>query len=86
MKWSQIRHHYPNQWLLIEAIKAHSEADRRIVEDIAVIGAFPDSAAALQDYARLHREAPERELYIFHTDREALDITERRWVGIRHSS
>ena len=34
-------------------------------------------------YIQLHREAPERELYVFHTDRETLDITERRWLGIR---
>jgi len=37
----------------------------------------------MKDYARLHREAPERELYVFHTSRETLDISERQWLGIR---
>ncbi|MGD8794770.1 MAG: hypothetical protein PVF47_19630 [Anaerolineae bacterium] len=83
MQWQEIRKHYPQQWLLIEAIKAHSEADKRILEQLAVVGTFPDSVSAMKDYTRLHREAPERELYVFHTSRETLDITERQWLGIR---
>lgn len=83
MKWEEIRKHYPHQWLLVEAIKAHSESGKRILEHISVVGSFPDSVTAMKGYTQLHRKAPERELYIFHTDREQLDITERRWLGIR---
>ena len=80
MKWDEIRLHYPHQWLLVEAIKAHSEDNKRILEDISVVGAYPDSVVAMKSYTQLHREAPERELYVFHTDRQELDITERRWL------
>ena len=83
MQWQEVRRHYPQQWLLVEAIKARSEANKRIVEQLAVVGAFSDSTAALKGYTQLHREAPQRELYVFHTSREALDITERTWLGIR---
>lgn len=83
MQWQEIRTHYPQQWLLLEAIKAHSEANKRILEQLAIVSTFADSSAALQSYAQLHRDAPERELYVFHTSRETLDITERRWLGIR---
>lgn len=83
MQWQEIRQYYPQQWLLLEAIKAHSEANKRILDQLAVVSIFPDSMSAMDGYARLHREAPERELYVFHTSREALDITERRWLGIR---
>jgi len=83
MKWQEIRTHYPQQWLLLEAIKAHSEADKRILEQLAVVGAYPDSATAMKSYQKLHRQAPERELYVFHTSRETLDVTERKWLGIR---
>ena len=31
MKWDEIRAHYPRQWLLIEAIKAHSKENKRIL-------------------------------------------------------
>jgi hypothetical protein len=77
MKWQEIRKYYPQQWLLVEAIKAHSEADKRILEQLAVVSTFPDSVTAMKSYVQLRREAPERELYVFHTSRETLDITER---------
>ncbi len=83
MKWQEIRAQYPQRWLLIEAIKAHSKASKRIIEQLAVIDTFSDSATALKSYQQLHREAPERELYVFHTSRDKLDITERTWLGIR---
>lgn len=83
MQWQEICKHYPQQWLLVEAIKAHSEADRRILEQLAVVGAFPDSTTAMKSYVQLHKDAPERELYVFHTSRETLDIPERRWLGVR---
>ena len=83
MRWEEIRQRYPDQWLLVEAIKADSVAGKRIVEQLSVVSEFPDSVVALKDYAQLHREAPERELYVLHTSRELLDITERTWLGIR---
>lgn len=83
MRWQEIRNHHPRQWLLVEAIEARSESGKRILEQLAVVHAFPDSASAMQAYARLHRQAPERELYVFHTSRETLDLPERRWLGIQ---
>jgi hypothetical protein len=84
MWWQEIRRQYPQQWLLVEAIKAHSEADKRVVDQLSVVNAFQDSTAALNSYLEMHRAYPERELYVFHTSRELLDITERKWLGIRN--
>jgi hypothetical protein len=83
MKWQEIRCHYPHQWLLVGAINARSEAGKRILEQIAVLSTFSDSRQAMDGYVHFHRQSPERELYVLHTDRENLDITERRWLGIR---
>ena len=83
MKWQEIRNHYPEQWLLVEAIKAHSLDNKRILDQLAVVDAFYDSVSAMKGYAQLHHEAPERELYVFHSSRDALEITERQWLGIR---
>ncbi len=83
MSWPEIRNHYPHQWLLVEAIKAYSKAGKRILEDLAVVNAFSDSATAMRSYLKLHREAPGRELLVLHTDKEELEVTERRWIGIR---
>lgn len=31
MQWQEIRKHYPEQWLLVEAVEAHSDAGKRIL-------------------------------------------------------
>jgi hypothetical protein len=83
MNWQEIRQHYPQQWLLVEATKARSEAGQRIVEQLAVVATFPDSVTALRSYQHCHHEAPNREMYVLHTSRSTLNIRERRWSGIR---
>ncbi len=83
MTWEEIRRQHRQQWLLVEAIQAHSDGDKRILDDLAVLATFPNSVEAIQRYVQLHRTAPERELYVLHTDRISLDITERHWIGVR---
>ena len=51
MKWQEIRTQYPVQWLLVEAIKAHSLDNKRILDQLAVVCAFSDSVAAMKGYA-----------------------------------
>lgn len=83
MRWDEIRRHYPSQWLLVEALEAHSSSGKRVVEDLAVLESFLDAGAAMDGYRKLHRRDPHRELYVLHTDREVLDIAEIHWSGIR---
>ena len=84
MHWKQIRETYPSQWLLIEALKAHTdENSQRILEEIAVIDTCPDGPSAWKTYLAFQEREPEREMYPVYTGRETLDIVERRWMGIR---
>jgi hypothetical protein len=83
MQWTDIRRHYPHQWVLIEALLAHSDAGKRQLDELAGVDAFPDGETALRAYLRVHRDAPVRELYVVHSDREELEITERSWLGLR---
>ena len=83
MVWHQIRENFPAQWVLVEALQAHSDGNRRVVEELSLVGVFPDSRAALHSYVDLYEQAPQRELYVVHTDREKLEILQRRWLGIR---
>ena len=83
MKWEEIRARYPHEWLLVEAIEAHSENGKRILDKLVVIDVFPDWQEAMSDYKRLHHKEPTRELFVLHTDRESLDIQERKWLGLR---
>jgi hypothetical protein len=83
MRWTEIRAQYPKKWLLVEALKTRTKADQRILTQLAVLGSFANSKAALRKYNQFHRATPERELYVFHTSREKLVVTERKWLGIR---
>ncbi len=83
MQWQEIRNCYPNRWLLLEAVVAHSEAEKRVVDELAIVDVFSDSASALRRYRDLHHESPTREFYVLHTSRETLDVTERKWLGVR---
>jgi hypothetical protein len=76
MQWSEIRERYPRQWLLVEAVEAHSEDRQRILDDIEVLQTFQDSLAAMNSYKKVHLRNPQREMYVLHTDRQQLDIGE----------
>jgi hypothetical protein len=87
MQWSEVRQAYPNQWLVVEALQAHTSPDsRRILDKLAVIERSADGSAAMQSYRQLHQQYPAREFYCVHSGREELDIRERQWVGIRRGN
>ena len=83
MNWNEIREQYPQKWLVVEALKARTKANQRVLTQLAVLGSFSNSQAALRKYAQFHERSPERELYVFHTSRERLNVTERMWLGVR---
>lgn len=84
--WQEIRERHPHQWLLLEAIEAHSSGGQRILDSLAVLKTYPDGLSAMRGYSELHGQDPHRELYVLHTDREALEIEEVHWQGIRAAS
>jgi hypothetical protein len=87
MHWSEIRIAYPQQWLIIEALEAHTTLDnQRQLDSVAVIESAPDGNTAMQRYRHLHQKYPLREFYFVHTSREELDIREIQWLGIRRSN
>ena len=86
MLWSEIRKAYPDQWLVIEAIEAHTNpSNQRELVKIAVIETCEDGVAAMNRYRHLHSQYPDREFYFVNTSRKELDIRERQWVGIRRN-
>lgn len=84
MKWEEVKKCYCEQWIIIEAISAHSEGEKRIIDDLAIVDVFgEDNLRALHKYVELHRTNKERELYVVHTSRPELDIKEKSWIGVR---
>ncbi len=82
LKWKGVREQYPNRWVLVEALKAISQNNKREIQDMAVISEYNDSTNAWKGYKTLHLENPSRELYIFHTSNEQIVVTEERFIGI----
>ncbi|MNE72751.1 hypothetical protein D3C81_2161720 [compost metagenome] len=83
MNWETLRENFPNQWVLLEAIEAHSNDGRRILDRISLINAYDEGKKALEEYKSIHKKEPSRELYVAHTSKTELKIIERQWLGVR---
>jgi hypothetical protein len=83
MQWADVRAAYPDRWLVVEALEAHSAHSHRIFDRLAVVDTCADGPATMKRYAELSRQHPQREFGFVHTDMVELVIEERRWVGIR---
>jgi hypothetical protein len=84
MNWSEICQTYVNQWLVVEALKAHTTSDhQRWLEELAVIEICTSGNEAMKKYQHFHQQYPYREFYFVHTSQEKLDIRERQWFGIK---
>lgn len=83
MKWSEVCEHYPDQIVLVEALLTTSKNNIRTVEEMSILSEFNDSMAAWQEYKKMHKSDPDKELYIFHTSKERAEVKEQFFVGIR---
>ena len=84
MVWNDVRIANPQQWVIIEALDALTEGNKRIINEMTVVDTFQnDSKEALKKYVQLHKAFPNRELYVVHTSRPELDIEELLWTGVR---
>ena len=84
MIWSEIRKEYPDQWLIVEALEAHTSCDsRRVLDQLSVIEICKDGWHSMQRYRHFHRTYPQREFYFMHTSRKEPEIHEQSWHGIR---
>ena len=83
MKWSTSRENYPDRWVLVEALSAHSANHKRNIEEMSVISDFLNPKEAWNSYKKLHLADPIRELYVFYTGNEIIEVIEQPFTGIR---
>lgn len=83
MNWDDAKNKYPNKWVLIKVIDAKSENGLRIVEKLEVLNAFENSQEALKEYSIKHKLNKYDEMYVYHTSKDTLKISERVWMGVR---
>lgn len=81
--WKDVKKVYTDQWVLLEALEVHSEGEKRIVEQMEVIGCFADDGdKAFEKYVEMHKVHKEREYYIYHTSNENLNIGIKKRIGV----
>lgn len=84
MRWEDLKKTTPKQWVIIEAVEAHTEDDNRVIENVQLVEVFgEDNNGALRRYVQLHKDHPDKEYYVVHTSRPELNVKERKWIGIR---
>ncbi len=83
MKWSEVRQHFPERCVLVEALKSETIGNKRIIEEMSVIDDFENGNSAWRVCKKLHAENQSRELYIFHTNNEEIEVIEQPYIGVR---
>lgn len=82
MRWQEVQERFPNEWIVLEVIKAHSDKGYRHIEDVVIIERYENSLDAMERYGELRKNQPQREYCFFHTSRENL-MARERYAGIR---
>ncbi|MFD1738704.1 hypothetical protein ACFSCX_19495 [Bacillus salitolerans] len=77
MEWGLVREQYPDKLVLVEALSTSSKDSVRTVEEMSIISTFDDNMYAWNAYKRVHKENPEKELYVFHTSKEKPEVIEK---------
>ncbi|KAJ49740.1 hypothetical protein BD780_000815 [Clostridium tetanomorphum] len=70
MKWSEIREKYPNQFVLLKALKSHVDGDKKIVDDVALVKIIENSKEANELLIRSKGDT-----FVFHTSKDKLSLT-----------
>jgi hypothetical protein len=83
VKWSEVRQHFPERCVLVEALKSETRGKERVIEEMSVIDDFENGNAAWKVYKKLYAENQTRELYIFHTKNEEIKVIEQPYIGVR---
>ena len=74
MNWQQIREHYPQRWIIVEALNAVTRGSQRVIDELTLIGVFDDWESPWQAYTSLHDADKWREYYVLPTDRVELNV------------
>ena len=80
MLWSEVRELFPNQFVLIQAIKSHQHGNKLYVDEMAVIRPIPDPKEATRELLK-SRDAN----YVYHTSKPELVMEVVSRVGFRRS-
>jgi hypothetical protein len=80
MLWSEVRELFPNQFVLVQAIKSHEEGSKLYVDEMAVIRPIPDPQEATRELLK-SKDAN----YVYHTSKPEMVMEVVSRVGFRRT-
>lgn len=70
MKWNEIREKYPNQFVLLKALKSHVEGGKKVIDDVALVKLIENPKEANELLVRSKGDT-----FVFHTSKDELALT-----------
>lgn len=77
MTWNEVGRLYPNQFVKLEILDSHMENDKKIIDDMAVVGAVEDNNATKELLNCKDN------IIIYHTKNDNITLTIRKRIGLR---
>ncbi|MCY0871077.1 MAG: hypothetical protein OWT27_10935, partial [Firmicutes bacterium] len=62
MLWSEVRELFPNQFVLVQALKSHQDGNKLHIDEMAVIRSIPDPHEATRELLKSKDEN-----FVYHT-------------------
>jgi hypothetical protein len=82
MTWKEVQQHFPDHWVVFEALSSESKDDHWHIYDVSVVQVFNKVAPARE----LHRVTqPTKAFAVMHTLHTETNIPESHWSGVRVS-
>ena len=84
MTWEQIRTTYPDRWVLMEALDARTEGDRRVFCELSVLDTVDNNTNVFPRYNEYRKRFPNREIIFYHASNAQMDVQVRVVPGFRN--
>lgn len=78
MKWEEIRKAYPHQWLKLNILESHIEEDKKIIDEMEVIGTIESNLEAGKQLGKCKQNEA-----VFHTSNEEIYYRIKNIFGFR---
>lgn len=79
MKWQEVQHIFPNQFVKFEVLHSEETDNQEIIDDVALIGPISDEEAT-----RELLNSRDKTL-VYHTSKDEVVVKVRKSIGLRRS-
>ncbi len=78
MRWEEVREIYPDQFVLLQSLKSYVEADKKYVEEVAIVRPLEDEQEATRELLKAKGNC-----FVYHTSKPSIVMEIIRKPNIR---